>query len=43
MLHLFEQIVDRLADILNIGADMDRASRALPPRQGRRRHACAAT
>jgi magnesium transporter len=27
MLHLFEQIVDRLADILErIGADMDRAS-----------------
>jgi magnesium transporter len=29
MLHLFEQIVDRLADILErVGADMDRASRA---------------
>ena len=29
MLHLFEQIVDRLADILErIGADMDRASQA---------------
>ena len=29
MLHLFEQVVDRLADILErIGADMDRASQA---------------